>query len=283
MAAVKDMTELLNSTSQMAMMLRPTNAERRAGRFLRAPDHDAGTADAPAADADAPAVDADAGKADDAADQGGAPKDGADGNDADAGGDADDASLMGKGGEDDAAEAADEPQLPEKYELTAPEGFELNDDILAEVDPVFRELRLDNDQANKLMPLAASFAERIVQQQSDAFQAQATDWAKQAKNDPEIGKANWTETESLVAKALDRFVGPKVTKDDAGKEVVNPFRKLLDDTKLGNHPEMIRAWRKIGAAIGEDGDLPRSDAGAPVKGDRLDALYPNDVPKTETA
>lgn len=187
-----------------------------------------------------------------------------------------DKSLMtgGKGPDDEPEEEEEQDeaaQLPDKYDLTPPEGFEINDELLAEVSPVFKELKLSNEQANKLMPLAGKFAERLVSAQNDAFQAQATDWAKKAKADSEIGGRNWKETETLVARALDRLEAPK------------EFRALLGDTKLGNHPEMIRMFRRVGAAIGEDGDFPRSDAGAPVKADRLATLYPNDVPQKEGA
>ena len=193
-----------------------------------------------------------------------------------------DASLMngGKGPDDEGEGEADKDgdkdeaaALPEKYELTVPEGFEVNDEMLAEADPIFRDLKLDNDQANKLMPLAGKFAERLFAQQQEAFDQQATDWAKAAKADAEIGGKNWSETETLVAKALDKFGAAKGT----------DFRTLLDDTKLGNHPEMIRIFRKIGAALGEDGDLARSDAGAPVSKPREEVMYPEDVPKKEPA
>lgn len=190
----------------------------------------------------------------------------------------DDKSLIngGMGPDDEDDKEGDDKQdeaaaLPEKYELTPPEGFEIDDAVLAEADPVFRELNLTNDQANKLMPLAGKFAERLFAAQNDAFAAQASDWAKAAKADSEIGGRNWKETETLVAKALDKLGAPK------------EFRDLLDSTKLGNHPEMIRMFRRVGAAISEDMDLPRSDAGAQVKADRLAALYPDDVPKKEPA
>lgn len=173
-----------------------------------------------------------------------------------------------EGGEKDAQK--DEPAaLPEKYDLTPPEGLEINDEVLAEVDPVFRELNLSNEQANRVLSLAGPFAQRLEQAQTDAFMATATAWAKEAKNDPDIGRANWAETEGLVAKALDRFGAPE------GSD----FRKLLNDTKLGNHPEMIRMFRKIGEAMSEDTNFVRSDGAVQEKPDRLQALYPDDVPK----
>lgn len=169
-------------------------------------------------------------------------------------------SLMDGGGKEEPDPAT---LPPEKYELAAPEGFTIDETVMAEADPIFRDIGLTNDQANKLMPLAGKFAERIAAQQNDAFQAMKTDWAKAAKKDPELGGANWSETENLVAKALDAFGAPKDSE----------FRSLLNETGLGNHPEMLRMFRKIGAQIGDGGELARSDTGAPTRKTREDVLY----------
>lgn len=238
---------------------RMSPAERAAGRYLRAPDgHDGDDppADPPPA-TDPPPSDgppADPPPADDP------PADSAD------------KSLMSKAGaKEDEPDPATLP--PETYELTAPDGMTIDDALLAEVTPVFKELGLSNDAANKLMPLASTFAERLFTAQTDAHKAMTADWAKEAKADKDLGGANWGETESLVAKALDQF----------GAAEGSDFRKLLDDTGLGNHPEMIRMFRKIGERLGEGGDFVRPDAAAAIKQDRTAIMYPNDVPKEQTA
>lgn len=263
---------------------RMTPAERLAGRYLRAPDHgddDAGGGDgADDNDQGSSGDDAGGGSGDDAGE--GAGKDQA-GDDADKGKDAGDGdkSLMGGAkGEGNEPDPATLP--PEKYELAAPEGFTIDDTLLSEADPVFRELGLTNDAANKLMPLVPKFAEALQAKQNDAFQAMKTDWAKEAKADPDIGKGNWAETEALVAKALDQFgAASKIEVVDGKKVETNPFRALLNDTGLGNHPEMIRMFRRIGAQLGEGGELARSDAGAQTQVPRENLLYPEDAPKEQ--
>jgi len=170
-------------------------------------------------------------------------------------------SILGGALEPQAEAAADPepeaPVVPEKYELTL-EGVELDADSLAVAEPVFKELGLSNDQANKLMPVAKQFSERIADQtlQSivDAGRVQKAQWADAAKADPEIGGAKFQETTHLAAKALDALGFPE------GSE----FRKALTETGFGNHPDMIRAMRKIGEMIGEDGFV-RSDAGGSSK------------------
>lgn len=183
-----------------------------------------------------------------------------------------DTSILG--GEAETKEAGEETKeaavegAPETYELTAPEGFTLDAEAIELASPVFKELNLNNEQANKLMPVAAAFAERIQQQGQQAIltevQAQRKAWAEEAQADPDIGGAKWDETMSLSAKALDALGYPKGS----------PFRSFLTDSGLGNHPEMIRAMRKIGAVVSEDGDFVRADAGAQAKKSREEILYP---------
>lgn len=245
----------MTKTTMRSQLLRGTMmtpAERAMGRFMRAPDGHADPAPpAPAADpADpAPAVDP-------------APV-------AAAPADLEPASILG--GEDPKEPADPAPAVegaPEAYELTAPEGFTLDAESIELATPIFKELNLTNDQANKLMPVAAQFAERIQQQGQQAIltevTAQRKAWAEEAQNDPDIGGAKWQETQDLAARALDGLGYPKGS----------PFRSFLTDSGLGNHPEMIRAMRKIGELVGEDGDFVRGDKGAQVKKSREEILYP---------
>lgn len=265
--------------------LRMTPLERAMGRFMRAPDHGADGGGASGGDG---------GGGDAAATDGAAGSDGAAGGDLDAGADV---SLMGAAGAEAGAgadkgegEAGDgkagdgdgQPPAqdgpPEAYELSLPEGIELDADLLNEATPVFKELGLSNDAANKLAPLAMKVQERFVAQQSNDYALLRADWAKQVQSDPEIGGKNLSATMHSVARALDWAVGPAESTNDKGEKVAEPFRQLLNETGLGNHPVMVRAFAKIGAALGEDDKFVRENIGSPQKRDRLEALYPDDVP-----
>ena len=164
-------------------------------------------------------------------------------------------------------------EVPESYELEAPEGFAIDPQALAAATPVFKELGLSNEQASKLMPVAAQFAQGL----SDKLNAQIISqvradrkaWLDSAMADREIGGAHWKETLAKGAFALDNLGFPKGS----------PFRVLLDESGLGNHPEMIRAWAKVGRAIGEDGDFARGAGNPHSRRDTAETLYPNDSPK----
>jgi hypothetical protein len=160
---------------------------------------------------------------------------------------------------------ADDPPaaaVPETYELAVPEGFEkLDPEAVAAATPIFKELGLSNDQANKLVPIAAEMAKRIVtdrdQQLLGTILEQRKDWLETARKDPEIGGANWDATLRTAAQGLDRLGFPKGS----------PLRGALDESGFGNHPEMIRLMSKVGSAIGEDGTFVRGEGGAGKKSD----------------
>jgi hypothetical protein len=172
--------------------------------------------------------------------------------------------LPQKGGETETPEQQDNETaapvgVPTSYQLTPPDGFEINDEIVAEFDPVFRELGLNNDQANKLMPLAGRLIERITSANEDEFTALRADWARRTKADAQIGGANWPETARLVGRALDAAGSPR------GSE----FRQYLDETGLGNHPEMVRIFRYFGTLVDRSAQTPTTPQ------DRSAILYGN--------
>lgn len=272
--------------------LKPTALERAYGRLLRGPDgHDDGAAASDAGSGDG-AASSDGG---DNAQSGVADK-GADGDSAaetsllgaaDAaagdGSDGKDGAQDGKSG-DDSESKADDPQVPETYELKVTvqnaegkdEDVPIDAELLTKATPILKELGLTNDQANKVAALVPEIQSRIVQQQADDFAALKADWAKEVQADKEIGGAKWKETEALAAKALDTFGAPSV-KDKDGNET-NPFRKVLNDSGFGNHPEVIRMFRNIGEKLGE-GEFVRGGEVKAEKKDRVRTLYPDDLPK----
>lgn len=160
---------------------------------------------------------------------------------------------------DDKAEPKADGETAQDYDLRMPDGVALDNDLLTQAAPVLRDVGLSNDQANKLVPLVGQIQDRFHQTQMDAFGELRASWAKQAKADPQLGGANWSETVRLTAVALEA----------AGAGMGSEFRGLMDESGLGNHPEVIRVFRSLGrqlAAKGRGGESPS----------REQVLYPND-------
>lgn len=161
---------------------------------------------------------------------------------------------------------------PEAYDLKAPEGQSFDAETFAAAEPVFRELNLSNEQAQKLVDV---YAEKVMPTAQQAANqrviseviAQRKAWADEFHADPEIGGNKAEESLALAAKALDGLGYPKGS----------AYRNLLDESGLGNHPETIRAWARVGRAIGED-SFERGDTGAPQKKSDAELFYPDMKP-----
>ena len=129
---------------------------------------------------------------------------------------------------------------PEKYEFTAGEGFELDTEALKDFEPVARDLNLTNEQAQKLVDAYPKILAGVQQRQAEAWQAQTEEWAATVKADKEIGGDKLTANLGVAQRALDTFGTPEL-------------KEYLNGTGLGNHPELVKAFIKVGKAMSEDG------------------------------
>ncbi|MEH4965236.1 peptidase [Escherichia coli] len=137
---------------------------------------------------------------------------------------------------------------PEKYDFKAAEGVDLDTEALKDFEPVARDLNLTNEQAQKLVDAYPKILAGVQQRQAEAWQKQTEDWAASVKADKEIGGDKLTANLSAAQRALDQFGGPAL-------------KEYLDSTGLGNHPELVKTFVKIGKAMSEDGMVDGSNQG----------------------
>ncbi|MCG9940519.1 peptidase [Providencia rettgeri] len=144
---------------------------------------------------------------------------------------------------------------PEKYEFTAGKDQELDKEAVAAFEPIARELGLSNEQAQKIVDVYGStIMPQLVKQQADEWQKQVTGWAETVNADKEgLGS---TESIGNAQKALDQFGSPEL-------------KSYLVETGLGNHPELVRVFSKIGKAMSEDGFVSGSSENARSTADVL--------------
>lgn len=204
---------------------------------------DGGTAPAPS-EPSAPAVDAPAPAADPAKPEGDKPQPGAEGDKPQDDKPAD--------GEKPADKPDDKEQkqegAPEKYEFKGGEGVELDTEALKDFEPVARELNLTNEQAQKLVDAYPKILAGVQQRQAEAWQKQTEGWAETVKADKEIGGDKLTANLSAAQRALDQFGTPEL-------------KEYLNATGLGNHPDLVKTFVKIGKAMSEDGMVDGSNQG----------------------
>ncbi|CAA2938259.1 MULTISPECIES: peptidase [Enterobacter] len=137
---------------------------------------------------------------------------------------------------------------PEKYEFTAGEGVELDTEALKDFEPVARDLNLTNEQAQKLVDAYPKILAGVQQRQAEAWQKQTEGWAETVKADKEIGGDKLTANLSAAQRALDQFGTPDL-------------KEYLNATGLGNHPELVKTFVKIGKAMSEDGMVTGKESG----------------------
>lgn len=143
---------------------------------------------------------------------------------------------------------------PEKYEFTAGEGQELDKEAVAAFEPIAREIGLSNEQAQKIVDVYGStIIPQIAKQQEAAWQKQVTEWAETVKADKELGSV---ESIGNAQKTMDQFGTPEL-------------KQYLNDSGLGNHPELFRIFSRIGKAMSEDGFVSGSSENARSAADVL--------------
>lgn len=136
-----------------------------------------------------------------------------------------------------APDAQDAPRgAPEQYEFQEPEGVAFDDAVIGAFSEVAKDLNLPQDQAQKVLDHVAPV---LLERQQARLQAARAEWAQAAKADGEFGGEQMDESLATAKKALDAF-------GTAG------LRALLNESGLGNHPEVIRLFYRTGKAISED-------------------------------
>lgn len=159
--------------------------------------------------------------------------------------------------------ATPERVVPESYEFTAPEGAQLDTEATGELAAIATELKLTQAEAQKVADIGAKLAQKWDAKQAETIQQAAAEWAASATADKEYGGDKLTESLVTAKKALGAFGTPEL-------------RTLLKESRLGNHPEVIRFMVRAGKAISEDRMVTSGSGRAqasPVSAAK--ALYPN--------
>jgi len=112
--------------------------------------------------------------------------------------------------------------------------------VLTKFEGIARELDMSQEQAKKLVDTVAP---EIAAAQKARHDALVNGWAESAKTDPEFGG------EKLVANLA-------VAKEAMGKVATPELVKFLNETGLGNHPDMIRLFYRLGAKVNPGAFVP---------------------------
>lgn len=136
--------------------------------------------------------------------------------------------------------AAAAPELVDVEGLKVPKGYDVKDPVLSDFRKAAGELGVDAGGAQRLFDLH----HRALTAQQTALDAQVAGWGKATREDKEIGGAALDGSLRSAQAVLKEFGTPEL------RDVLNGG--------IGDHPELIRVFARIGAA------LKKSRAGSSV-------------------
>tara|TARA_R100001079_G_scaffold72758_1_gene38684 strand:- start:81 stop:752 length:672 start_codon:yes stop_codon:yes gene_type:complete len=144
---------------------------------------------------------------------------------------------------------------PDKYEFNAKVADapdELDPEVLTAFGEVAKELNLPQEAAQKVLDKVAPVMQ---ERQAKAAEQVRLDWANESQSDKEFGGESLNDNLTVAKQSLDAFG-------------TDALKSLLQDTGLGNHPEIIRFMYRAGKAISEDSYVGNSE-GANAKGNSM--------------
>ena len=144
---------------------------------------------------------------------------------------------------------------PEAYaDFKLPEGMPVDSDFLDTTKAVFKEAGLSQEKAQKLVDLVVERDKRVEKAQFD----QADAWAKEFMKSP-------TAKEDLAYAAKAReFCTPGV-------------REMLKDPRIGNNPEILATFAKIGRMLSEDSMVEAGARGGATEKSAAEVIF-GDMP-----
>lgn len=158
-----------------------------------------------------------------------------------------------------AGENAEAPEAgaPESYEtFNLPEGYQVDSEMLDSFHTWAKENHLPQDSAQAAVNLVIQQKE----QEAASVNKAQEEWVSQAKSDQEFGGTSFDASIATAVKARDRFATPELV-------------SLLEQTGLGNHPEMVRFFYRVGQSISEDKIVMGSANATPRTAEKI--MYPD--------
>lgn len=174
------------------------------------------------------------------------------------------------------AKAETKPTVPETYaDFKAPEGLTLNKEAIAEALPVFKELGLTQEQAQRLVEIQAKRDSATAKGPQDAYQTMRADWVKDTLANPELATGGKLKPE--VSQTISRGI------DSMGADKAAKFREIVNTTGIGDHPDFVAAIYEMAKSVTEgrpvQGGGPSTHGqqapGITARPSVAKALYPN--------
>lgn len=170
--------------------------------------------------------------------------------------------------------------VPEVYEFTAPENYTIDAALLEKATPIFKELGLTQEQAQKLVDIQVAREIENAKAPEASYTALRTEWQAATLADPDIkaystdGKTGIDAVKIDIGRALSSLGDTKLEAD---------FRAAMDLTGAGDNPAFVKAFWRLAQKVGEGkhvvghGASPEGQRapGSAAKPSPAQAMYPN--------
>lgn len=157
--------------------------------------------------------------------------------------------------------------VPEQYaDFKLPEGVTLDPEMLTEFKSAAKEAGLTQEAAQKFIELGAKITKGQTTRLQSEVNATREQWKTAAAADPEFGGEKFDANLAVAKKAFDQFGTPEL-------------KTFLNDTGLGNHPELVRWAFRVGGALSEDGIVKGRQGDGTSSDDLAAILYPTSINK----
>lgn len=166
-------------------------------------------------------------------------------------------------------EATKDAAPPAEIVLKLPDGVQADPKLLDGFKAMWKEEGLEGAKAQKVLDFYVKAQNAAVQQADEAFVKQVEGWAQAVKTDKEVGGANFEPSLQSAKKFIAKFGGgPELT-------------KVLNESGLGNHPDLFRVFARAGKALAEDSIAGSSTAVPRLSSheEKLRISYPSMFPK----
>lgn len=127
----------------------------------------------------------------------------------------------------------------EKFEFKLPQGSLLDAGAIERTVAFAKERGLSAEHAQALLDRESKLLTTHAEGQQKTLKDVTAKWIETAKADSEIGGEKFAENAELAKRVIARFGS-------------DGLKKGLEETGLGNHPDLVRVFMKIGRAMSED-------------------------------
>lgn len=161
---------------------------------------------------------------------------------------------------------AEQPVVPEKYDLKLPKDVLVDEKMMEEFSSFGKENKWTNDTAQKVADLHLKAIGAFVNKMDAEFVNTVEGWHNELMNDKDIGGAKIDDSMTQARKVL------AVAATVPGVKV-DRLRADLEKTGMTTHPDMVRLFHYFGQFIGEDNKFIRGGTTSEGEQDAATILY----------